>query len=485
MRDEELIKLLDELRALPKETEWVEFKVDKYKPFEVIGEYISALSNSACLHNKELGYLVFGVENEAHEVIGTTFKPKQEKVGNEELENWLARQLSPHIDFRIFEFDYQGKPIVIFNIDPAHNIPVRFNGVEYIRVGSYKKKLKDFPEKERKIWAKTNRHTFEEDIALKNVDDDKVLQLLDYTSYFKLTGLNLPTDKASSLKKLEEERLIVKESERYHITNLGAVLFAADLRAFDRIARKALRVIIYAGKDRLKTIKEYIGNKGYAAGFNDLIDYINDKLPTNEEIGKAFKKDIKMYPEIAVRELVANALIHQDFSETGTGPMVEIFGNRIEITNPGKPLINPLRFIDHSPQSRNEKLASFMRRMNICEERGSGIDKVINAIEAYQLPAPNFIEGDNFMRAILYTGKTLRQMDREDKRRACYQHCCLKYVSGEFMTNQTLRERFKIEEKNYPMASKIISDTIEANLVKDFNPEQKSKKHVKYIPFWA
>ena len=152
MIQEELKKLLYELRALPDETEWVEFKVSYYEPKE-IGEYISALSNSACLHQKDFGYLVFGVENKTHAVKGTTFKPKKKKVGNEELENWLARLLSPRIDFKIFEFEYEGRPIVIFKIDPTHNTPARFSGVEYIRVGSYKKKLADFPEKARKIWS--------------------------------------------------------------------------------------------------------------------------------------------------------------------------------------------------------------------------------------------------------------------------------------------------------------------------------------------
>jgi len=98
-----------------------------------------------------------------------------------------------------------------------------------------------------------------------------------------------------------------------------------------------------------------------------------------------------MYPEIAIRELVANALIHQDFTIRGTGPMIEIFSDRMEITNPGIPLIDTLRFIDEPPQSRNEALASFMRRVNICEEQGSGIDKIILQVKMFQLPAPDFI----------------------------------------------------------------------------------------------
>ncbi len=88
-----------------------------------------------------------------------------------------------------------------------------------------------------------------------------------------------------------------------------------------------------------------------------------------------------MFPELAIRELVANALIHQDFSVTGAGPTVEIFDDRIDITNPGEPLVDTQRFLDTPPRSRNEALASLMRRARICEERGSGIDKVVLEVE--------------------------------------------------------------------------------------------------------
>ncbi len=484
MTVDELKKILSELRGLPVETEWLEFKENNSDP-KSIGEYISALSNSACLHRKEFAYYIFGIEDGSHAITGTNFKPRQEKVGQQELENWLATQLKPAIDFKIYEFDYDGKPIVMFVIDPAFRNPISFKGIEYIRVGSIKKKLADFPEKARKIWMNTSNIVFETDYAMKNVNADQVLRLLDYPSYFTLMKINLPANKNGILNKFEEEKLITKQNGSYHITNLGAILFARQLADFDNLQRKAIRVVIYKGKNKLKTIKEQVGGKGYAVGFEGLVNYINDQLPTNEEIGRVFRKEVKMYPELAIRELVANAIIHQDFTETGTGPMIEIFDDRIEISNPGKPLINPLRFIDHKPQSRNEKLAYFMRRINICEERGSGIDKVISSVELYQLPAPNFIEGDNFLKVILYAYKTLRQMDKIDKIRACYQHCCLKYESADVMTNQSLRERFQIEEKNYSTVSRIIGDTIDAKLIKDYDPDTKSKKYAKYVPIWA
>lgn len=158
MQRQELTELLNRLRQLPKETEWVEFKGSDHNPHE-IGEYISALANSACLYDKEYGYLIFGVKDETHEIIGTKFKPKKTKKGNEELENWLLQLLSPRIDFVIEEFDDEGKAVVLFKISPAGNAPIKFDGETYIRVGSYKKKLKDFPAKERQIWNKQSAHS--------------------------------------------------------------------------------------------------------------------------------------------------------------------------------------------------------------------------------------------------------------------------------------------------------------------------------------
>jgi len=189
-----------------------------------------------------------------------------------------------------------------------------------------------------------------------------------------------------NMQKNTTKRMIIIAPTGVAAINVGAVLFARNLNDFDRLARKALRVIIYCGDNRVETIREQMGGKGYAIGFEGAISYINDQLPQNEQIGQALRQEIRMVSEIAVRELVANALIHQDFNITGAGPMVEIFTDRMEISNPGVPLIDTLRFIDEPPRSRNEALTAIMRRMNICEERGSGIDKVIFHVEFFQLP---------------------------------------------------------------------------------------------------
>ncbi len=476
--------LLKELCALPKETEWVEFKVNYDDPQE-IGEYISALSNSATLSGKASAYFVWGVKDDTHNIVGTVFKPRLAKKGAEELENWLLKLLSPRIHFHFYELDVDSVPVVLLEIARASNKPTQFQGQEFIRIGSYKKRLKDFPEKERELWRIFDQIPFEDLTAAEHVSDEDVLKLLDYPAYFDLLGFGLPANRRDILQRLLDDDMISTcDAGGWDITNLGAILFARRLDDFKHLKRKAVRVIVYKDNSRQETLREQVGTKGYASGFVGLIGFINDLLPVNEVIGEALRKKVPMYPELAVRELVANAIIHQDFFIRGTGPMIEIFSDRMEIINSGIPLVKTERFLDSPPKSRNEVLASFMRRVGVCEERGSGVDKVVFETEFYQLPAPVFDVTDEHTRAILFSHKLLKHMEKDDRVRACYLHACLKYVKREFMTNASLRERFGIEEKNSAIASRIIKETIEKELVKSYE-DHMSKKYAKYVPFWA
>jgi predicted HTH transcriptional regulator len=271
----------------------------------------------------------------------------------------------------------------------------------------------------------------------------------------------------------------------YNITNLGAILFAKKLSDFPSLERKAIRVIQYRGNSRISPGKEQLGHKGYATGFSGLIDYINGILPRNEIMGKALRKDIPMYPELAVREVVANAIIHQNFFLQGTSPMVEIFDDRMEITNPGTPLIETKRFIDSPPISRNEKLASFMRRIGVCEERSSGFDKIVHQTEYYQLPAPEIEVYNNSTKVTMFSHKEFSKMDKEEKIWACYLHACLKRVNREYMTNSSLRERFKVAAKNSAAISRLLNDSCDAGLVKVTDDTAAANKNRRYVPYWG
>lgn len=479
----ELHVVIDRLLKLPKECEWVEFKLNFQKE-EDIGEYISALSNGACLQNEPFGYLVFGVDDETLQPRGTTFRPTRHKKGNEELEHWLLQRLSPRIDVQIFEAKYNDVLLSIFKIKAASGQPTSFLHKDYVRIGSITRTLKDFPEKEKQIWTKEAKQTFEKGVALKVDSDADIIGLLDTQSYFDLMSVPYPTTQSAVIEKFKSEKLIIDFEDKLAITNLGAVLFAKDLNNFDTVKRKAIRVVQYDGISKYKTQKDQIGKFGYAVGFEGLTKYINDLLPSNEVIGQALRSTITMYPQIAIRELVANAVIHQDFRESGTGPIIEIFSDRIEITNPGLPLITPNRFIDEY-QSRNEDLASMMRRFRICEEKGSGIDKVIIEIEMFQLPPLNIQVQKKHTKVTIYAYQKFADMNKIDRIRACYQHACLRYVTNNLMSNQTLRHRFKIADENAAMVSRIIKDTLEAGLIKEVDPENRSRKFVRYLPIWA
>lgn len=479
-----LLGLVRELCNLPHETEWVEFKINYRKP-HTIGEYISALANAAALHGKAHAYMLWGVENGTHVVAGSKFSPTTAKQGNEPLEAWLLRLLKPRIDFRFREITTDGQRVVLLEIDRASQHPVAFKGVEFIRVGSTTKKLKDYPEKERMLWRIFDRANFEDGLAAERLSDEDVLLKLDYAAYFDLLDAPLPDGRAAILDALRRDRLITScEAGGFDITNLGAILLARTLGDFPRLTRKAMRVVEYRGEGRLEALGEREETKGYASGFDGLISYINARLPTYEAIGPAFRRTIPEFPELAVRELVANALIHQDFFATGAGPIVEIFKDRIEISNPGEPLVDPQRFLDSPPTSRNEVLASLMRRFQICEERGTGIDKVVAEVEHYQLPAPLFEVPPNFTRVVLFARKPLTHMDKAERVRACYLHACLKYVTRSSLTNASLRERFGVRENNRAAVSRYIREAVDAGLIRPFD-EQASRKMMKYVPFWA
>lgn len=479
-----LAGLVRELVKVPREVEWIEFKQNNEDP-QQLGEYISALSNAAALAGKSKGYLLWGVRDDDHALVGTTVDPKTTKKGNEELESWLLRLLNPRIEFRFDEVTVEGHRVVVLEVDRAARHPVAFSGVEYLRVGTNKKKLKDFPEKERALWRLFDRTPFEEAVAAERLQGTDVLASLDYPALFELMQIPLPDGRVAILDALRRERLLApSEAGGWDITNLGAILFARRLDDFPSLRRKAVRVIQYRGRDRTETLREQVGDEGYANGFEGLLRFINGLLPTNEVVGQALRRDVPMFPPLAVRELVANALIHQDFSITGAGPMVELFDDRVEITNPGEPLVETARFLDSPPSSRNEGLASLMRRLGICEERGSGIDKVVAQVELYQLPAPLFEVPPGFTRVVLFAPRSLAGMDKADRVRACYLHACLKYVQRDYLTNTSLRERFGIEEQNRAVASRLIRDTLEAGLIAPHDSTI-GPRYMKYIPAWA
>lgn len=476
--------LVTDLLRLPAETPWVEFK-ENNADAQMIGKMISALSNSARLADKPFAYLVWGVRDADHAAVGTTFEPSRQLQQNQPLELWLAQRLQPAILFEFKSLDVDGKRLVLLEIPAASNSPVEFDRQAFVRIDSATPRLADYPERLKALWAKLQPFAWEAGIAAQFLSGDEVLARLDYPAYFDLTGQPLPDNRQGIFDKLCADHLVQPDvGGHWNITHLGAILFAKRLADFSpSIARKAIRFVAYNGLSRADAVTHrQDGKKGYAVGFTGFVDFIDGLMPRNEFIGKAFREERPLYPTIAIRELVANALIHQDMTITGAGPLVEMFSDRLEITNPGQPLVQPERFLDFPPRSRNEALASLMRRMRLCEEQGTGIDKVIVAVELHQLPPPDFrAEGDT-VRAVLYAPRRFADMTPQERVRACYQHAALKYLSGQRMKNASLSERLGIDAQNAAQTSVVIRHALKAELIRPADP---AHPRAGYVPFWA
>ncbi|MDR1021847.1 MAG: putative DNA binding domain-containing protein [Prevotellaceae bacterium] len=476
---EKAIKCLkSSLYPIPSELNEVDWKSGLSPKTDRLAQHLCAFSNQ-----EGGGFLVFGVNNDA-----TLFSVTKEQCDEAivKLGNIARHNLIPPVLLEHATLDFNGSLLLFIHIPENTERPVYMrNGTIY---DSYRRSagqtVKMSRQEVKQLIAESQKLLFHEQKALTNTTADNVLNLLDYGCYFRLSGRTLPETKTAILEILANEKFIAKHGESWDITNLGALLFAYDLTKFTELEFKTLRIVLYKGKNRLEAHPELDFKEGYACGFEHFIQFIMERTSV-EVIEKALRETKESYPERAVREILANSLIHQDLWQSGMYVMVEIFSDRIEMTNPGTPLVDVNRFIDAPPTSRNEKVAILMRRFEICEQRGSGIDRAIRAIENVYLPAPEFIKGDNYTKVFIYPKRTFSQMSKEDRIRACYQHCCLKYMEKEQMTNQSFRERMGIEDENAAMVSRIIKDTVNSGLIKGFNPENASKKHAKYIPFWA
>jgi ATP-dependent DNA helicase RecG len=308
---------------------------------------------------------------------------------------------------------------------------------------------------------------------------------LDTQSFFELIRLPYPTSRDGVLARLSQERLITEHPGSWLITNLAAILLAKRLDAFSPdLSRKATRIVIYDGVNKLVTREDKTRVPGYAVDFENLVDFVHSAAPQNHFVEQVVREEVKMFPRQAIRELVANALVHQDFQASGTSVMIEMYDDRLEVSNPGLPPIKVERFIDEY-RSRNERLADLMRRLGVCEEKGSGIDKVVSAAEVFQLPAPDFRVGETRTTAVLFAHQDFADMSKPDRIRACYQHCCLQYVSNQRMSNQSLRERFKLPESKTATVSLVIGATKDAGLIKADESDSLSTRYARYLPFWA
>jgi ATP-dependent DNA helicase RecG len=455
----------------PSETQRLEFKEAKNSFDDAkLCRYCVALANEGG------GHLLFGVTDKLPRTI----------VGSTAVHDPIskAEKLFRLLGFRV-EVELVAHPagqVIVFHI------PARPRGTAYHLDGAYLMRSGSelLPMSEdhlRRIFAEGQPDWLGQPVA-SGLSATEMVQLLDTQAFFELLKLPYPVSQEAVIERLASERLIEPSDSGITLSRSTALLLAKRLRDFPELERKAPRVIVYTGDSKLNTRLDQVGTKGYASGFQGLVQFIMSQLPQNEIIEDALRKQVKLVPETSVRELVANALIHQDFSIVGTSVLIEIYATRMEVSNPGEPLVPVERFIDGC-QSRNEGLARWMRRFAICEEKGSGIDRVIETAEVFQLPPPDFTTRFRSTLVVVEAPKPFEDMNREERIRACYQHCCLRHVMRQKTTNQSLRERFKLAEGKAEGVSRVLADTVEGKLIRLADPSQTSLRYRSYVPFWG
>ncbi|MDR2358731.1 MAG: putative DNA binding domain-containing protein [Prevotellaceae bacterium] len=477
-KEKALLILEDSLTPVPTELNELDWKSGLSPKTGRLAQHISAFANL-----KGGGMFVFGInddgtccsisQSEAEEIV--------KKLGNIAKNN-LAYSIKIEHDI----LEYNGFSLLFVYIPEQQEKPVYLRGNDlfnsYCRSAGQTVKMSQGQVKA--LISNSKGIYFEKQIALENISADAVLKFLNYRKIFELLDKNVPTAIDIILDKMKDLEFCKYEAGRWHITNLGAILFANDINDFEVLRGKSVVVRKYTGTNNREMEFEQFGKYGYAAGFEGLVDFI--MLHTKQGEKRDVKReDIQIYPRIAIREFVANALIHQDFSITGIPLTIEIFSNRLSITNPGAPLNDINRLIDLPPHSRNEMLANTMLLLRFCERRGSGIDYAIEAIEKQGLPPVKFTRSEQHTRIFLFPPKKLSEMTKEEKVLACYQHACLLYEDNRAINNQSIRERFGIDKNNSFVASRIISDTLESGFIKLSDETNLSRKFVNYIPYYG
>lgn len=476
-----LLGLEESLSPVPHESNEIDWKVSLSDRKERLAEHLMAFAN-----HPNGGYLVFGVGDKDARLEAIS----QEAVA--EIANTLANlgrdAIEPPLAIDHAVVDFRDVPILLVHVPEPTNKPAHRRGKSieetWIRSGGTTRKASR--QEVGALMLNSSAPQWEELRASTLLSIEHAAEILDLDVIAKLLQRPLPDEWDLLARWLVDEKVLTPDGRGYYITNFGAIAAARKLEHFPSLERKRIRLIRYRGTNKVETIDELAGQRGYAVGFEGLIAHLKRILPHSEVIQQSLRAEVSVYPEIALRELIANALIHQDFSITGTGPMVEIFDDRIEFTNPGSllPGKRPDRLIGTTPESRNEKLASAFRRYRICEERGTGFQKVVQSVELFGLPPIAFTPMEHSFRVTLYAPRKFADMAQGERIEACYQHSVLQYLSSQTLTNTTLRERFKLHEKQRNQITNLIGDAVAAGRIRRKDAGS-GNKFAEYLPYWA
>lgn len=388
MDNNELIQLVDELIALPKENEWVEFKSGNATTNERFGQYISAISNAACINNQTFGYLIFGVNDETHAVEGTNYKFKNRKGGNEELELWVRRLLYPSVKFQFFTCQYNQFHIEVFKIPAAAGEPTHFKKIPYIRFDSSLTDLRNYPH-----YIKTIYNS-QEDWSSKIIQNatiealDKVAVQIAKEKYKeKQVGKSFypEIDNWTDELFLDKAKITIDGQ----ITNTAIILLGKPESA--HFISPSVAQITWKLDTEEKAYEHF--EMPLFSAVNDVLKRIRNVkykfFPNNQLIATEV---LKYDPEV-ILEALNNCIAHQDYSLHSRIILTEQTGKLI-FSNAGgffDGKAEDYTLGEKTPKKyRNRWLADAMVNLNMIDSMGYGIHKMYKSQRQRYFPLPDY-----------------------------------------------------------------------------------------------
>jgi ATP-dependent DNA helicase RecG len=383
------VALVDRLRGLPSETEWCEFKRNYYEP-QLLGEYLSALANAACLASEPHGYLLFGIDDKTHEVAGTDFDPNTAKAkGNQGLLPWLAAKLRPNTGFAAHVIEHPAGRVVLFEIGPARDQPVSFDGTAFVRVGSSKTELSKHPEKARAIWTRGRDWSAEvcQAATLADLDPEAIAKAREQFA------VKHPAQ-ASEVAGWDDVTFLnkAKVMKQGAVTHTALLLLGRPESATLLSPAVAKISWILKDDDNRELDYEHIGPPFLLAG-DRLQKRIRNLIVRALPSGTLFPQEITQYDPWVIREALHNCIAHQDYRLQGRVVVVE-FPGRVLLTNVGDFLPGSVETViqQDAPQNvyRNPFLADAMVELNLIDTQGGGIKRMFETQRRRSFPLPDY-----------------------------------------------------------------------------------------------
>lgn len=476
------IKLIENsLHPFPCELNELDWKEALSPKKEKLSKHISAFANFS-----GGGFLIYGI-NDSGKVVGMSNAEEVRKI-TATIGNIARHNLAPTVKIDFLKFKYSGRPILAAYINESVQKPVSLKnkGLEfsYIRAGGQTRQMDQQEIRGAMLSSRTLR--YEELPATLPLDkQSKWENLFDFGEFVKRANISA-RNKENLNEQLFHHKLLLKSQGKYLPTNLCVLLCAKNFNELPSYEKFNIRVTEYHGSDKLSARRDVFFNSGYSLVLDEIIDKVLSLIPRQEIIKKATRIDQPLVPEIAIRELIANAIIHRDYTQNNSFVSVDIFSDRIEITNPGGllPDISLDRLIDHPSKTRNEVLADIMRKMGFAEEKGSGYDKTVKFIEIDALPPLKWRQEKDYFSVSIYLPKKFSDMDKSERIEAVFQHSCLNLTTNKKTTNQSIRQRFKFGEHEKNKTSRLIADCLAAGRIKCAN-QNDLRRDWHYLPYFT